>query len=87
MPDQETEHPGGPAAAGAALEVKADPEEDEAVQERRAWYKYTQAKLRGFLLRYYEPVSPLVARIENELFAEGAVPDPVREAVLEALHP
>lgn len=77
----------GPSAAEPEVEVKADPDEDEAVQERRAWYKYTLAKLRGFLLRYYEPISPLAARIENEMFAEGAAPAPIRRAVREALHP
>ncbi|KAK9846278.1 hypothetical protein WJX81_000837 [Elliptochloris bilobata] len=65
----------GGAAAAAAREA-----------ERRAWFAFTLASLRECARRYGAAAAPLVARLEAEVFAEGAAPAEVRATVHEGLH-
>ena len=67
---------GAGGAAAAAAEVEA---------ERRAWFTFTVASLRGFARRYGAAAAPLAARLQAEVFAEGAALAEVRAAVLEGL--
>ena len=68
---------GGDGGAAAAAEAEA---------ERRAWFAFTLASLRGFARRYGAAAAPLAARLQGEIYAEGAARAEVRAAVLEGLH-
>lgn len=75
--------PAGDEAAGGDGGVTAAAE---AEAERRAWFAFTLASLRGFARRYGAAAAPLAARLQAEVFAEGATLAEVRAAVLEGLH-
>lgn len=57
-----------------------------ALEGRQAWYAFTLATLRSFTRRYYRAVGAVAKQVEDDLFAEGCVPDEIRNAVLESLH-
>jgi hypothetical protein len=57
-----------------------------AVQSRAAWRRLLLGNLRTFARRYFRDAAPLAQRLEEEVFAEGAVDADVRSALLLSFH-
>ena len=57
-----------------------------AAQSRAAWRRLLLGNLRTFARRYFRDAAPLAQRLEDDVFAEGAVDADVRSALLLSFH-
>lgn len=64
----------------------ANGEETGEAAAKAAWWRFTLGNLRTFARRYFRAAAPLAERLENEVFAEGAVDADVRSALLLSFH-
>ena len=55
-------------------------------QSRAAWRRLLLGNLRTFARRYFRDAAPLAQRLEEDVFAEGAVDADVRSALLLSFH-
>ena len=57
-----------------------------AADSRAAWRRVLLGNLRTFARRYFRDAAPLAQRLEDDVFAEGAVDEDARTALLLSFH-
>ncbi len=57
-----------------------------AAESRAAWRRLLLGNLRTFARRYFQDAAPLAQRLEDDVFAEGAVDEDARSALLLSFH-
>ena len=57
-----------------------------ATESRAAWRRLLLGNLRTFARRYFRDAAPLAQRLEDDVFAEGAVDENARRALLLSFH-
>ena len=72
------------AADGGSHEQNGDA--GTAAESRAAWRRLLLGNLRTFARRYFRDAAPLAQRLEDDVFAEGAVDGDARSALLLSFH-